>query len=209
MAFKYAKIITYKNFRSTIMEKNKDHKLKRIWIAALLIISWSLCLITVNYPDDHVLGYNPILMYVLYSLMAIVSIASLVLILIKKPYLSDILSTASLVFYFTLSGIIFVKRLLAGYVMFLPMLTISLFILAIIASATVILLSMKRRREGYFIAIISYSFFSLSVVLESYPVVYDQVSEVYGNIKIVYFVAIITASILGIINFAQMYKEHK
>ncbi|MFA7020862.1 MAG: hypothetical protein WC215_04850, partial [Bacilli bacterium] len=117
------------------MEKNKDHKLKRIWIAALLIISWSLCLITVNYPDDHVLGYNPILMYVLYSLMAIVSIASLVLILIKKPYLSDILSTASLVFYFTLSGIIFVKRLLAGYVMFLPMLTISLFILAIIASA--------------------------------------------------------------------------
>jgi hypothetical protein len=74
---------------------------------------------------------------------------------------------------------------------------------------TVVLLLTGKKREGYLLAIIAFSFFALSVVLESYPVAYDQVSEIYGNIKLVYFVAIIAASVLGIINSAQMYRENK
>lgn len=106
-------------------------------------------------------------------------------------------------------GIIFIQRLLNGYVIFMPMMTISLFLLAIAAIATAVLLLANRKREGYLLAIVTFSFFTLSVVLESYPVAYDEVSEIYGNIKLVYFVAIIAASILGIINSAQMYKENK
>jgi hypothetical protein len=49
----------------------------------------------------------------------------------------------------------------------------------------------------------------LGRVLESYPIAYEQVSEVYGNLKLVYFVVIIAASILGIINSVQAYKEYK
>ena len=49
----------------------------------------------------------------------------------------------------------------------------------------------------------------MCVIFESYPVAYEQVSEVYGNIKLIYFVAIITASILGIIHSIQSYKEVK
>lgn len=89
------------------------------------------------------------------------------------------------------------------------MMTISLFLLAIAAVATGVLLLANRKREGYLLAIVTFSFFTLSVVLESYPVAYDEVSEIYGNIKLVYFVAIIASSILGIINSAQMYKENK
>jgi len=83
------------------------------------------------------------------------------------------------------------------------------FILAGVSLMTVVLLLTGKKREGYLLAIIAFSFFALSVVLESYPVAYDQVSEIYGNIKLVYFVAIIAASVLGIINSAQMYRESK
>jgi hypothetical protein len=89
------------------------------------------------------------------------------------------------------------------------MMAISLFILAGVSLMTVVLLLTGKKREGYLLAIIAFSFFTLSVVLESYPVAYDQVSEIYGNIKLVYFVAIIAASVLGIINSAQMYRENK
>ncbi len=71
------------------------------------------------------------------------------------------------------------------------------------------LLIIGKKREGYLLTIFTYSFFTLCVVLESYPVAYEQVSEVYGNIELVYFVAIIAASILGIINSVQAYKEYK
>jgi hypothetical protein len=191
------------------MKTDNNHKLKRIWTAALFVLSWILCLVTVNYPADHVLGYYPVLMYVMYSLMGAFSIAALVLIFLKKPLLSDILSFAVLACYFVMFGIIFIQRLLNGYVIFMPMMTISLFLLAIAAIATAVLLLANRKREGYLLAIVTFSFFTLSVVLESYPVAYDEVSEIYGNIKLVYFVAIIAASILGIINSAQMYKENK
>lgn len=191
------------------MKTDNNHKLKRIWTAALFVLSWILCLVTVNYPADHVLGYYPVLMYVMYSLMGAFSIAALVLIFLKKPLLSDILSFAVIACYFVMFGIIFIQRLLNGYVIFMPMMTISLFLLAIAALATAVLLLANRKREGYLLAIVTFSFFTLSVVLESYPVAYDEVSEIYGNIKLVYFVAIIAASILGIINSAQMYKENK
>jgi hypothetical protein len=191
------------------MKTDNNHKLKRIWTAALFVLSWILCLVTVNYPADHVLGYYPVLMYVMYSLMGAFSIAALVLIFLKKPLLSDILSFAVLACYFVMFGIIFIQRLLNGYVIFMPMMTISLFLLAIAAIATAVLLLANRKREGYLLAIVTFSFFTLSVVLESYPVAYDEVSEIYGNIKLVYFVAIIASSILGIINSAQMYKENK
>ena len=191
------------------MKTDNNHKLKRIWTAALFVLSWILCLVTVNYPADHVLGYYPVLMYVMYSLMGAFSIAALVLIFLKKPLLSDILSFAVLACYFVMFGIIFIQRLLNGYVIFMPMMTISLFLLAIAALATAVLLLANRKREGYLLAIVTFSFFTLSVVLESYPVAYDEVSEIYGNIKLVYFVAIIASSILGIINSAQMYKENK
>ena len=191
------------------MKTDNNHKLKRIWTAVLFVLSWILCLVTVNYPADHVLGYYPVLMYVMYSLMGAFSIAALVLIFLKKPLLSDILSFAVLACYFVMFGIIFIQRLLNGYVIFMPMMTISLFLLAIAAIATAVLLLANRKREGYLLAIVTFSFFTLSVVLESYPVAYDEVSEIYGNIKLVYFVAIIAASILGIINSAQMYKENK
>ena len=191
------------------MKTDNNHKLKRIWTAALFVLSWILCLVTVNYPADHVLGYYPVLMYVMYSLMGAFSIAALVLIFLKKPLLSDILSFAVLACYFVMFGIIFIRRLLNGYVIFMPMMTISLFLLAIAALATAVLLLANRKREGYLLAIVTFSFFTLSVVLESYPVAYDEVSEIYGNIKLVYFVAIIASSILGIINSAQMYKENK
>lgn len=62
------------------MKTDNNHKLKRIWTAALFVLSWILCLVTVNYPADHVLGYYPVLMYVMYSLMGAFSIAALVLI---------------------------------------------------------------------------------------------------------------------------------
>ncbi|MFA5222907.1 MAG: hypothetical protein WC411_01085 [Bacilli bacterium] len=191
------------------MKTDNNHKLKRIWTAALFVLSWILCLVTVNYPADHVLGYYPVLMYVMYSLMGAFSIAALVLIFLKKPLLSDILSFAVIACYFVMFGIIFIQRLLNGYVIFMPMMTISLFLLAIAAIATAVLLLANRKREGYLLAIVTFSFFTLSVVLESYPVAYDEVSEIYGNIKLVYFVAIIASSILGIINSAQMYKENK
>ena len=191
------------------MKTDNNHKLKRIWTAALFVLSWILCLVTVNYPADHVLGYYPVLMYVMYSLMGAFSIAALVLIFLKKPLLSDILSFAVIACYFVMFGIIFIQRLLNGYVIFMPMMTISLFLLAIAAVATGVLLLANRKREGYLLAIVTFSFFTLSVVLESYPVAYDEVSEIYGNIKLVYFVAIIASSILGIINSAQMYKENK
>lgn len=191
------------------MKTDNNHKLKRIWTAALFVLSWILCLVTVNYPADHVLGYYPVLMYVMYSLMGAFSIAALVLIFLKKPLLSDILSFAVIACYFVMFGIIFIQRLLNGYVIFMPMMTISLFLLAIAALATAVLLLANRKREGYLLAIVTFSFFTLSVVLESYPVAYDEVSEIYGNIKLVYFVAIIASSILGIINSAQMYKENK
>jgi hypothetical protein len=191
------------------MKTDNNHKLKRIWTAVLFVLSWILCLVTVNYPADHVLGYYPVLMYVMYSLMGAFSIAALVLIFLKKPLLSDILSFAVIACYFVMFGIIFIQRLLNGYVLFMPMMTISLFLLAIAAVATGVLLLANRKREGYLLAIVTFSFFTLSVVLESYPVAYDEVSEIYGNIKLVYFVAIIAASILGIINSAQMYKENK
>jgi len=191
------------------MKTDNNHKLKRIWTAVLFVLSWILCLVTVNYPADHVLGYYPVLMYVMYSLMGAFSIAALVLIFLKKPLLSDILSFAVIACYFVMFGIIFIQRLLNGYVIFMPMMTISLFLLAIAAIATAVLLLANRKREGYLLAIVTFSFFTLSVVLESYPVAYDEVSEIYGNIKLVYFVAIIAASILGIINSAQMYKENK
>ena len=123
--------------------------------------------------------------------------------------MSDVLSFAVLACYFVVFGIVLVRRLLEGYVMFLPMMAISLFILAGVSLMTVVLLLTGKKREGYLLAIIAFSFFALSVVLESYPVAYDQVSEIYGNIKLVYFVAIIAASVLGIINSAQMYRENK
>ncbi len=123
--------------------------------------------------------------------------------------MSDVLSFAVLACYFVMFGIVLVRRLLEGYVMFLPMMAISLFILAGVSLMTVVLLLTGKKREGYLLAIIAFSFFVLSVVLESYPVAYDQVSEIYGNIKLVYFVAIIAASVLGIINSAQMYRENK
>lgn len=123
--------------------------------------------------------------------------------------MSDVLSFAVLACYFVMFGIVLVRRLLEGYVMFLPMMAISLFILAGVSLMTVVLLLTGKKREGYLLAIIAFSFFALSVVLESYPVAYDQVSEIYGNIKLVYFVAIIAASVLGIINSAQMYRENK
>jgi len=191
------------------MKTDNNHKLKRIWTAVLFVLSWILCLVTVNYPADHVLGYYPVLMYVMYSLMGAFSIAALVLIFLKKPLLSDILSFAVIACYFVMFGIIFIQRLLNGYVIFMPMMTISLFLLAIAAIATAVLLLANRKREGYLLAIVTFSFFTLSVVLESYPVANDEASEIYGNIKLVYFVAIIAASILGIINSAQMYKENK
>jgi hypothetical protein len=155
------------------------------------------------------MGYYPVLMYVMYSLMAACSIAALAFILLKKPLMSDVLSFAVLACYFVMFGIVLVRRLLEGYVMFLPMMAISLFILAGVSLMTVVLLLTGKKREGYLLAIIAFSFFALSVVLESYPVAYDQVSEIYGNIKLVYFVAIIAASVLGIINSAQMYRENK
>ena len=195
--------------RKPRMKNSNDHKLKRIWTAALLVLSWILCLVTVNYPSDHVMGYYPVLMYVMYSLMAACSIAALAFILLKKPLLSDVLSFAVLACYFVMFGIVLVRRLLEGYVMFLPMMAISLFILAGVSLTIVVLLLSGKKREGYLLAIIAFSFFALSVVLESYPVAYDQVSEIYGNIKLVYFVAIIAASVLGIINSAQMYRENK
>lgn len=123
--------------------------------------------------------------------------------------MSDVLSFAVLACYFVMFGIVLVRRLLEGYVMFLPMMAISLFILAGVSLMTVVLLLTGKKREGYLLAIIAFSFFTLSVVLESYPVAYDQVSEIYGNIKLVYFVAIIAASVLGIINSVQMYRENK
>ena len=49
----------------------------------------------------------------------------------------------------------------------------------------------------------------MCVVFESYPVAQEDVSEVYGNIKLIYFVAVIAAAILGIINSSQSYKEIK
>ena len=191
------------------MNTVNNHKLKRMWIAALMILSWALCLITVNYPDDHVLPYSPVLMYVVYPLMAVLSIASLIMLLIKKPAFSDILAIAIQACYFILFGIIFVKRFLIDYVMFFPLMTISLFIMFILAVAAVVILLINRKRLGYTLSIISYSCFLMCVIFESYPVAYEQVSEVYGNIKLVYFVAIITVAILGIINSAQLYKEAK
>jgi hypothetical protein len=141
--------------------------------------------------------------------MAACSIVALAFILLKEPLMSDVLSFAVLACYFVMFGIVLVRRLLEGYVMFLPMMAISLFILAGVSLMTVVLLLTGKKREGYLLAIIAFSFFALSVVLESYPVAYDQVSEIYGNIKLVYFVAIIAASVLGIINSAQMYRENK
>ncbi|HOC80966.1 MAG TPA: hypothetical protein PKK21_03730, partial [Bacilli bacterium] len=122
------------------MKTDNNHKLKRIWTAVLFVLSWILCLVTVNYPADHVLGYYPVLMYVMYSLMGAFSIAALVLIFLKKPLLSDILSFAVIACYFVMFGIIFIQRLLNGYVLFMPMMTISLFLLAIAAVATGVLL---------------------------------------------------------------------
>lgn len=191
------------------MANDNIHRLKRIWIALLMIISWALCLISVNFPEDHVLVYSPILMYVLYSVMAVLSIGALLVILLKKPLISDILIVAVLTCYFVLFGIIFVQRLIRSYVLFFPLMTISLFIIAIFSIVTFILLIIGKRREGYLLTIFAYSFFTLCVVIESYPVAYEQVSEVYGNIKLIYFVAIIAASILGIINSVQAYREHK
>ncbi len=191
------------------MKNDANHKLKRIWTAALLVLSWILCLVTVDYPSDHVMGYYPILMYVSYSLMAAFSLAALIFILLKKSLLSDVSSFVVLACYFVMFGIVLVRRLLEGYVMSLPMMAISLFILAGVSLTTVGMLLTGKKREGYLLAIVAFSFFALSVVLESYPVAYEQVSEVYGNIKLVYFVAIIATSALGIINSAQMYKENK
>ena len=191
------------------MANENIHRLKRIWIAILMIVSWALCLVSVNFPEDHVLVYSPILMYVLYSVMALLSIAALLVIFLKKPLLSDILIVAVQACYFVLFGIIFVRRLLESYVLFFPLMTISLLIIAVFSIVTLVLLIIGKKREGYLLTIFTYSFFTLCVVIESYPIAYEQVSEVYGNIKLVYFVAIIAASILGIINSVQAYKEYK
>ena len=191
------------------MNKTDTHKLKRLWIVALMILSWALCLITVNYPDDHVLPFSPILMYVVYSIMAAFSITSLIMFLIRKYYLADGLAIAVQASYFILFGILFVKRLLIDYVMFFPLMTISLFVMFVLALTTAVFLIITIKRQGYLLSIITYSLFLMCVIFESYPVAYEQVSEVYGNIKLIYFVAIITASILGIIHSIQSYKEVK
>jgi len=191
------------------MVNENIHRLKRIWIALLMIVSWGLCLVSVNFPEDHVLVYSPVLMYVLYSIMVFLSIAALLVIFLKRPLISDILIVAVQTCYFVLFGIIFVRRLLVSYIIFFPLMTISLFIIAVFSIVTLLLLIIGKRREGYLLTIFTYSFFTLCVVLESYPIAYEQVSEVYGNLKLVYFVVIIAASILGIINSVQAYKEYK
>jgi len=191
------------------MNTSDTHKLKRIWIAALMVLGWVLCLITVNYPDDHVLPFSPILMYSLYSLMSALSLASLIMILIKKPALADIFALSVPACYFLLFGVIFVKRLLVGFVMFFPLMTISLFVMLILVITDVVLLTSNKKKQGYLLAIIIYSLFLMCVVFESYPVAQEDVSEVYGNIKLIYFVAVIAAAILGIINSSQSYKEIK
>jgi hypothetical protein len=141
--------------------------------------------------------------------MVFLSIAALLVIFLKRPLISDILIVAVQTCYFVLFGIIFVRRLLVSYIIFFPLMTISLFIIAVFSIVTLLLLIIGKRREGYLLTIFTYSFFTLCVVLESYPIAYEQVSEVYGNLKLVYFVVIIAASILGIINSVQAYKEYK
>ncbi|MFA5421343.1 MAG: hypothetical protein WC344_00910 [Bacilli bacterium] len=188
---------------------NDNRKLKRLWISMLMVASWVLCLVTVNYPEDHVLGFSPILMYVFYSLMTGLSLAALAAILLKKPLLSDVLAGAVLPLYFVLFGIVLIKRLLLGYVLFFPLMTISLFVSAGLALTIIVLLIITRKKQGYLLSIIAYSIFLFVVVMESYPVAYEEVTEVYGNLKLVYFVAIITAAILGIIHASKSYKEIK
>jgi len=93
--------------------------------------------------------------------------------------------------------------------MFFPLMTISLFVMLILVITDVVLLTSNKKKQGYLLAIIIYSLFLMCVVFESYPVAQEDVSEVYGNIKLIYFVAVIAAAILGIINSSQSYKEIK
>lgn len=188
---------------------NKDkHFLKRLWLSILMVIGWGVALFTVNFPSDHFLPFSPILMYVVYGLLGVISLLSLVFAFVN-PKIADVILMLVPAGYFVLFTIIFIKRLLMGWVPFFPLITISLFVMAIVSFAAFVLLMINKNRLGYLLSIVVYSFFLMSVIFESYPIAEEAASEVYTNIKLVYFVAIITASILGIINSVQMMKLHK
>jgi hypothetical protein len=187
------------------MNTQNTYHLRKILLPGLLAFSWGITLFSVNFPYDHVLPYSPILMYVIYSLLVALSFLSLFLVF-RKPILADIINMVIISGYFILFTILFIKRLLLGYVMFFPLMCISLLVMAVFTIITIITLLFTKGRSGYILSIIVYSLFLLCVILESYPVVYYLTSQMYANIKLVYFVTVITASILGIIHSAKMIK---
>jgi len=189
-----------------IMNGKTNYRLMLIWISSLLILSWGIALFTVGFPYDHAMPYSPILMYLIYSLLAALSVASLIF-AFYKPRASDILITLVLGGYFVLFAILFAKRLLVGYVTFFPTAAISLAIMAAMALSTAVALAANKPRLGYTLSIILYSFFLLCVIFESYPIVDRIVSETYSNLKLVYFFTLISASILGIVYSAKRIKE--
>lgn len=187
------------------MNNNDKYHLNRLWLAGLMIVSWALCLGSVAFPYDHILGYHPLIMYVGYGLMLALSITSLLAVFLKKPLLADLSLLLSQLLYFGMFGILFVLRLLnGGYVQFFPLMMISLFVMAILALAGACFMLLGKKQLGYLFSIIAYSCFTMSVVLESYPVAYDLVSETYGYIKLVYAFTIIAAGILGIVHSAKL-----
>ena len=191
------------------MDNEARQRLRRFWISGLMIGSWILCLGSVAFPYDHVLGYHPIIMYVGYSLMLAFALVTLLMIVLKKKALADIFPLLAQATYFVMFGILFILRLLSGYVLSFPLITISLFVMALLALLGGAFLLFKRNRQGYLFSIVAYSCLLMAVIIESYPVAYDTVSETYGYIKLVYFFAIIAAGILGIVHSAKMLKQIK
>lgn len=192
------------------MNNIDNYRLNRLWLAGLMIVSWALCLGSVNFPYDHILGYHPIIMYAGYAVMFALSIASLLAVFLKKPLFADLSLLLSQLLYFAMFGVLFVLRLLnGGYVLFFPLMMISLFVMAILALVGACFMLLGKKQLGYLFTIIAYSCFTMSVVLESYPVAYDLVSETYGYIKLVYAFTIIAAGILGIVHSAKLYNLSK
>lgn len=199
----------YNDDGGTLMNNEARQRLLRFWISGLMIGSWILCLCSVDFPYDHVLGYYPIIMYVGYGLMLAFALVALLMIILKKNVLADIFPLLAQVTYFIMFGILFILRLQRGYVLSFPLLMISLFVMAILALLAAVFLVFKRNRQGYLFSIIAYSCLTMAAIIESYPVAYDAVSETYGYIKLVYFFAIIAAGILGIVHSAKKLKQIK
>lgn len=191
------------------MNDNGKYNLLRLWIAGLMIISWCLCLGTVAFPYDHVLGYYPTIMYIGYSLMLALALGALIVTIIKKPLLANLFPLLIQTIYFVMFGILFILRLRVGYILSFPLIMISLFVMASFSIIGGLFTLLGKKQQGYLFSIITYSCFTMAVIIESYPVAYDAVSETYGYIKLVYFFAIIAVGILGIIYSAKMLKQVK